>query len=374
VTRVGIVGAGLGGSLLAWRLAVERPNWSVELIGPPTSADATAASGGLVRGFERDPVACRMAAASLAELRRSPALIDWSGYREATSLYVLRPTPAEDMAARLADVRRWLPGSVTTASAAELEQRHGWAGLPAGSIGVVEPRAGYFSPGRLRDGIMRELGELGVELICDQAERVGPGAGSGARVRVGSRERRYDLVVLATGRWTRRLLAASGLTAAGYRTKAIEYGIYEHEGCRPPAFIDDTSGLYGRPDGDGRVLLGLPSRRWDVDPDRPPCCPHATQRTAGTASARLPGLRLQRLVRRISAADCYTEPALLALRVVRDASGLYTFSGGSGGAAKTALAASSIAARQIGSGLESAAARRPGAAVLLTFDPTPATA
>ena len=47
----------------------------------------------------------------------------------------------------------------------------------------------------------------------------------------------------------------------------------------------------------------------------------------------------------VSAADCYSDPPGLALRHVTGA--MHTFTGGSGGAAKTALAASRIAARAL---------------------------
>jgi hypothetical protein len=364
MTRIGVFGAGLCGSLLAWRLALARRDWSVELIGPTKIEDATAASGGLVRGFERDPTACDMAAASLAELRSSPTLIAWSDYRETPSVYVCPPMEHADVEALVAAVHRRLPGSARIATDGELkEERHGWAGLPAGSLGVIEQRAGYFSPARLRERVLVELPGLGVTVLDGRLEQIHPEPEGGARVRVGARELRYDMVVIAAGRWTRQVLAASALPAARYRTKAIEYGLYEAGGESPPAFVDETSGLYGRPAGDGHVLLGLPSRRWDVAPDRPGSCPQASAQTVRTAARRLPGLRLGRLVQHVGAADCYTEPARLALRPARHGvSGLYTFSGGSGGAAKTALAASAIAVRQLERELESAGAHRRGAA------------
>ena len=55
----------------------------------PSDADATGASGGLVRGFETDPGLCLAAAESLAEIRASRTLRDWSGYREVGSVYLM---------------------------------------------------------------------------------------------------------------------------------------------------------------------------------------------------------------------------------------------------------------------------------------------
>jgi glycine/D-amino acid oxidase-like deaminating enzyme len=153
-----------------------------------------------------------------------------------------------------------------------------------------------------------------------------------------------DVVVLATGAWTAAVLRASGIPAA-LRTKHIQVCRYRayHPGL--PAFVDETSGLYGRPDEPGVVLLGLPSDRWDVDPAGPVADPALEARVRATAAERLPGVGLRPTGRVVSAADCYSEPAGLALRPA--GRGLWTFSGGSGAAAKIALAASRFAAAEL---------------------------
>jgi glycine/D-amino acid oxidase-like deaminating enzyme len=88
--RVAIVGGGIAGALLGWRLTQVTDRVDVEVFagGRPGAADATGASGGLVRGYESDAVACRLAAESLAELVGSPTLREWSDYREVGSVYL----------------------------------------------------------------------------------------------------------------------------------------------------------------------------------------------------------------------------------------------------------------------------------------------
>ena len=59
-TRICVVGAGLAGTLLAWRLARPdgRPGRQVDLVTGRsvwTREDATGVSGGVVRAFETDP-------------------------------------------------------------------------------------------------------------------------------------------------------------------------------------------------------------------------------------------------------------------------------------------------------------------------------
>jgi glycine/D-amino acid oxidase-like deaminating enzyme len=158
----------------------------------------------------------------------------------------------------------------------------------------------------------------------------------------------YDVVVLATGGWTAHVLRASSLPADGYRTKSIQYCIHTTGDWRPPHFVDEIAGAYGRPTADGGLLLGVPTDRWDVDPDRPPALPDLPDIAARRASARFPRLQLGPVIRRVSSMDCYADQPGLALRPVT-ASGhrLLTFAGGAGGSVKTVLAASDQAARQL---------------------------
>jgi glycine/D-amino acid oxidase-like deaminating enzyme len=345
--RVCIVGGGLAGSLLTWRLARDAPDCEVHLvIGSAQLADATAASGGAVRAYERNPEQRRLAAASMAELLASRTLREWADYREVGSLY-LRDT-ASGLDDELADVTAALPDSVRLVRAAELSAL-GWAGLPEPVVGVAERAAGYLSPERLRhaalaDGAVRRrvtLTEAAVSAI-EVAD-----SGRIACVVRGSRVE-YDIVVIAAGAWTPAVLRASGLPASGYRTKSIQYSVYQTGDWRPPPFVDEVSGLYGRPTADGGLLLGLPTEEWDVDPNRPPVTPALHDDAVRRATRRLPMLRIGRLVRRVSAVDCYADEPVLRLRPVGGVdSNLLTFSGGAGGSVKTALAASHQAATQL---------------------------
>jgi glycine/D-amino acid oxidase-like deaminating enzyme len=336
--RTAVVGTGLAGTLLAWRLA-RTPGNRVSLIGPLVSTDATAASGGLVRGFEADPDASRLATASLVELLASPTLREWSGYRESGSLYVRAAGVAvHRSAAAVADA---LPGSVEVLSSEELQRRYRLGGLPADAVGVAERRAGWYSPDRLRTSLTRELARSGVTATAAPVSAVGPGV-----CRVGDVVHRFDRVVLTTGRWTATLLRRSGLPADGYRTKLIQYSVARMSGQTLPAFVDETSGLYGRSTPDQAALLGLPSQEWDIPPDAPAPDHALAARVAEVAAVRWPDRRLGP-ARVIAAADCYVEPPGLALRPVVGCPDLFTFTGGSGGAAKTALAAATIAARQL---------------------------
>src|SRR5262249_49120037 len=146
--RVGIIGGGLAGSLLAWRLARAAPNWRIDLIpGLRCNADATAASGGAVRAYESHPQQRQLAMASMAELLDSRTLRKWSEYRRLGSLYLRQN--GEGLAVELAEIDRTLPGSAQLQSGARLAPL-GWGQVPVDAVAVLERDAGCITPDRLR--------------------------------------------------------------------------------------------------------------------------------------------------------------------------------------------------------------------------------
>lgn len=362
--RVAVIGGGLLGALLTWRLATapaggERPRTDLWTGFPRRRLqDATSRSGGMVRAFETSPRDSTLAALGLAELRADAALRDWAEYDEAGSV-VVRPA-ASDPSASLRAIDDVLPGQAELVDPAGLS---GFAlrGLPRGSYAVVERRAGHVSPDRLRDAVLARLPVASVNrLACDVARVDGsPSVHPVGGARIG-----YDLVVLATGPWTPALLGRSGLESADYRTKQIQYTHFTGWPDGLGVFVDETSGLYGRPTGPGTGILGVPTGRWDVDPSAVAVDRVVTERLLETALTRLPRSTAPALrpaaggaaglpgvagvtdAAGVAAVDCYTTVPGAALRAVPSGGGegLFTFTGGSGGAVKTALAASTEAA------------------------------
>lgn len=343
--RIAIVGGGIAGALLAWRLRQASRCVSVDIFIGDLSADsdATGASGGMVRGFEIAAESCRMAAESLTEIRGSARLRGWAGYREIGSVYLL--PHGVDPTDSVATVDRSLPGSATVTHGTQLADAYLFHNLPVGTIGIVERHAGYISPARLRSAVLAQLAAAGTTICRLQVARVAPTPT--VRLADGTIFG-YDIVVVAAGAWTPRLLAECGLSVGSLRTKQIQYTIYPARLPGLGAFVDDTTGLYGRPVDGGSFLLGLPGDRWDVDPaavvpdtrlaDEVAAC---AQRQLGLSVATYPPART------IAASDCYHDPPGLALRASAPGAALFTFTGGSGGAAKTVLAASRTAATEL---------------------------
>ncbi|HEY1574699.1 MAG TPA: FAD-dependent oxidoreductase [Pseudonocardiaceae bacterium] len=324
--RIGIVGAGLAGTLLAWRLGRHA---AVDLItGAPVPVDATGASGGLVRGFDRRPSTAGLATESLVELLGDATLRELAGYRAVGSVFLLPPGTDPGESLRVVDAR--LPGSAAVLTGAELDA-YPFRGLPAGTVAVAERCGGQLSPERLRTAV------LGLVRGTIRATPVAGVTDTGQLRLADGSTHGYDAVVVAAGAWTPTLLAGTA-----FRTKQIQYSVYPDELAGLGVFDDTISGLYGMPAGESRFLLGLPCDRWDIDPAgvRPDLA--LVDRVADTARTVL-GVELGRPIRTVAAFDCYSDPPGLTLRPT-SAPSVFTFTGGSGGAAKTALAASRLAA------------------------------
>ncbi|MEO7262697.1 MAG: FAD-binding oxidoreductase [Jatrophihabitantaceae bacterium] len=348
--HVSVLGGGVAGALLAWRLA-QQPGVSRVSIagGPAKNRDATAASGGLVRGYETEPAQRQLAIDSMIELLGDDRLLDWAGYTEIGSTYrPLQPAALESAAAELSAS---LPGSVELLTADQLRRR-GWLMSPdeldgAGPVALAERRAGYLNPERLRSCVLADLaGRRQARVLADGGvDQLRPGG-----FRLAGETQACDLLVLAAGAWTPALLRESGWDSAGLSTKAIQYTVFGAGDWRPAAFVDEVSGLYGKATGDG-VLLGLPTQACNVDPDGLQPDLALSRAVFELAGRRFPQLRLQAGAQPVVAADCYSTDSTLALRPVPGTDDrVFTFTGGSGGAAKTVLAASARAAGQLAEG------------------------
>lgn len=340
-----VIGGGIAGALLAWRLAQHAAVDEVWLApGPAAPADATAASGGAVRCYETDPVKRELAIDSMVELLADDTLRDWAGYQVTGCTYV--PPIGTEIAGAITEIEDRLPGSASPLTATELAER-GWHQPQVDTVAVFEREAGYLNPQRLRRSVLADLAGRGrVHLLPD-----GPVSGLDAgSFELTGRRHSFDSVVLATGAWTPALLAGAGLSTGDLRSKGIQYTIFQTSGWSPATFVDEPTGLYGKPAGSG-LLLGLPTETWDAPATGIPADLELARSVAELAGSRFPRLRLDSAAPPVTALDCYTEIGQLALRPVPDtADRLFTFTGGSGGAAKTVLAASLRAAIQLAEG------------------------
>src|SRR5215218_5137019 len=164
-----VIGGGVAGALLAWRLA-QQPDVDRVTLAPGAAGrrDATAVSGGAVRGYETEAVQRRLAIDSLTELLADDRLRNWAGYTRTGSHY--RSDDTASVEAGAAEVSAALPDSVRLLTGTELRDR-GWAGEDLDGPGVVaveEWQAGYLDPERLRRCVLADLAGRGdVELLAE---------------------------------------------------------------------------------------------------------------------------------------------------------------------------------------------------------------
>ena len=335
--HVCVLGGGLAGTLLAWRLCGEPYGCEVDLFAGPSVPDATAASVGAVRAYETDPRQRALATESLVELLNSGVLRLWSGYRRVPSTYLRSfVDPAE-----IAGIEAVLPGSAHLADVRELTAA-GFAGLGPDTVAVVERESGYVDPHALRHAVLGELARNPWFRLRTELAR----PGGDARVAVHGTTLTYDALVLATGAWTPGLVGAADVVDA-YRVEAIQYALHPASGTLPTVFVDEATGLYGRPAGPDTMLLGVPVSAHGGPPTGGPVELRLTERAVTLAAHRLPGLRLGPPTRIVRGAGCCTEPPILQLRHVPGRAGVHTFTGGSGASVTTVLTASRIAAHDI---------------------------
>lgn len=349
--RIAIIGAGICGAAILE--AVTRAG-----IGRPTlfekdraAAGATGLSGGLVRIYHTDPVLADLAAQSVPALRRLDRTVPSSiGYVQAGSLYM---EPGHRVAALRAEVERlkglgdWPLRVLTPDEGRARFPEFDWVGVGAA---VYEEHAGYASPGRTTEVLLNLATARGAVLaertvvrgIHTRRGRVAgvrlataPAADSTTADMVGADIVGADIVVVAAGAWSRDLLTGP---AAALRTKRIQYNFLHVPGApRHPAFIDDTTGVYGRPHQPGTSLVGMALDEWDVAPQPAVADPSTSAAIHAAALTRVPWLRDADVVGGVSGFDAYTSCGHARLGFDDQVAGLFLATGFSGGGFKMAL-------------------------------------
>jgi sarcosine oxidase, subunit beta len=80
-----------------------------------------------------------------------------------------------------------------------------------------------------------------------------------------------NLVIICGGAWTSQLALKSEINLPKkLRTKAIQMAKFKKDNSTPqksPAFIDEKSGLYGRTTNLNQLMIGIPTDKWDIEPD-----------------------------------------------------------------------------------------------------------
>ncbi len=265
-----VVGAGLAGAATAYHLARRGLGRVVALEGRTPAAGATGRAAGIVSEqlWDRwDVEVVRASKAEYAEVARraAPGAYRVNGFARWTA----DPVLAESLRARVTELRRW------GVDVRELPPDRLAELLPAARVDglaavAYAPGDAVVTPSTLAEGYLAEGRRLGVDWrLSAPVERLErDSAGWSCTVR--GEPVRARRVVVATGAWSKRLLAASGfpLPLAPYRTQAAVLAVPGGAPASIPSYDDLDTEVYARPEENGRLLAGDGTEHFETDPDR----------------------------------------------------------------------------------------------------------
>ncbi|AWZ06115.1 hypothetical protein DRB89_17465 [Streptomyces sp. ICC4] len=265
-----VIGDGVVGSAVAAELAAAGRSVAIATLGPGAPA-ATAASGGLVRSYEPQPVLRRLAILSHQLLwGGDPEEAARCGFRRTGSLVLLGPDDLPEAERGLAELR-------DAGIAAELltpdQLRSRWPDLSTAGISAAlwEPDGGYASPTATAAVHRTRALRLGATLLpYGPVHELLPHP-RGAEVVTAGAALTAACVVVAAGSGTPALLGdrlSFRPGAQASRTRRIRYAFFDRGGRELPVVNDLTTGVWGRPQLDGEAagghLTGRPVDEWNV--------------------------------------------------------------------------------------------------------------
>lgn len=272
--RIGIVGAGAWG--LSCALALGEAGHANVHVWERTQpgAGATSLAAGLVSTHLRLESDIRLVLETRQRLER---LRQWgrdherpsaeSAYHAAGSLtFVLRSD--EYKLQQLRERIRRAGAEAQLLSPGDFQGRP-WPLKPArDSVGLYSPKDGYVEAGDLTDLLQGRIRDLGLQLSADRRVRLLREGGTCVGVESSEGPHRLDAVVVAAGAWSKALMAEIGLALPikGYRTQLAQVE-FPHD-AQFPIYHDFPNGVYGRPDGGQRILVGDGTELVESDPER----------------------------------------------------------------------------------------------------------
>lgn len=299
-----VVGAGIVGAAVTYHLA--RRGVSVvtlERAGRP-GAGATGSSGGMVRAFDPDPQMAELALASLATYRDPAQWLDGAAPLHGVGAVTVADPGQEDV---LRTAAATINGALATSAHVVADREAAGLGL-AGGVALVEPEAGWVDPVGVTLDWVRRAVDAGARL-CHGVEVTGfEDAGGRVRVLTDAGALLAERVLVAAGPWAAQLLAAVR-DDVPVRSRSIQVSVVEGrpEGAEHATLVDLRTGVYARPHGPGRTLIGMPHLVWDAAVDAPPDPQHASATFAALAPY-LPWLPAARLRTTVRSADAYVTP------------------------------------------------------------------
>lgn len=331
-----VVGAGITGAAVAAHLA-RHGAAPLVLEADAPACGATGASGGMVRGYDPDPVVARLAAASLASYADPTAWCSGTAPLRRSGAVTLAAVGRAGELDRAAEALRATAGAdcrvVSGDNVQEVRGVH-----MADGVALVEPAAGWIDPVQVTELFLRQAVRDGARLASGvRLTAIRHAAGDLFLDTTQGAVRAIRAVVLAIGGWAARPPVGVQSPQVRVRTRAIQVSVLHRptEASAHATFIDLRTGGYGKAIDEHTTLVGAPSLEWDEDPcaDIPPDAEHH-QHTLEVVRRNLPWIASAETVRVVRSFDGYaTGDSLL---IPTDLRRVWFTRMGSGGGAKVA--------------------------------------
>lgn len=258
-------------------------------------------------------------------------------FKRTGMLYVENETQHTKMEKQIAELQN-SGHNITILSSKVLKKEFKFINFPQNSCVAYEEQAGYINPS-LATNTWIETSKAKGALACEGIEvkeiLMDNDCIVGVKTSYGTIHCKH--VVVAAGAWSGKILDTIGINLP-IRSKVIQIHFFDEIGQKDhPIFIDDSTGLYGRPDNLGISLVGYPVDKYDIDPDKKMSInPDDLEKMIENSKGRLPRLNKNLFIGGRRSFDAYTSDSRGIIEQFPQAEGLIVATGWSGGGVKLA--------------------------------------
>ncbi|MDP5274709.1 NAD(P)/FAD-dependent oxidoreductase [Chengkuizengella axinellae] len=264
-----VIGGGVVGASILYQLAKNGYSSSTLLEKNQFASGSTSKSGGFIRIYHTDSYLTELARNSFQTFVNFNEEFDCScGYIKTGLLNLVPSSRMEKVFYEVEELKKQ-GCNIEFLSFEEGKERFPslkWDGIGAA---VHEPNGGYADPllttrAWIQKG--RSLGAMALEgievneIMHTNKKIVGIDTSIGFI--------QADVVILAAGAWSDKFVKQLGLDYS-IRSKHIQIQYFKRpeSSSTPPAFIDNVTDLYSKPEQGGLQLIGYPMNEWDINPD-----------------------------------------------------------------------------------------------------------
>ncbi|RKP50814.1 NAD(P)/FAD-dependent oxidoreductase [Trinickia fusca] len=338
-----VVGAGVGGSAIAYHLARRGCRVLLADRGTPASLGATAYPGGIIRGFDPDPRIAYLCTQGL------DYFLHWDRIglpgptpaRHLGFLYLLQPSKLA--AAQAVIDALGSRGSARILTGAERRKRAPFLSADHAGAAVFETMGGIADPVRTTFALCDGLRNFG-GLLLEHAElrSMSAHAGGGWQLSFGCDDVVADRVVLAMGAWLKAWLPSLPIVS-----RAVSLGCVESSAEIPFPVFDEIVGAYLRPASARTFYCGCATLEDEVEGAIADVPSHVYRAIFERARMTFGEDCDAHLVHGLSGCDAYTSTGLPYLDFVDREKTLYLATGFSGRGYKYALWAGDAVAAEL---------------------------